>query len=287
MFDAFQERLFALFLQAQGERHLDGVSRYRHLRRQLARHRQARGVDLHALDAGFSAQVAVVVVLDAFLADDGSLLNAMEGPHLELAFRHLAYVTEDLRAHFAERVGADRHGLLNDAGVFALTLGQHRQRARPGVGLDRHGRVGQDVPFVHHDVLDVAGAHAEQAAQPPVERESCMAFRRQRRGDDLHRIGCAAADDRLAFPIQDLPPWRGNGKVAYAVGVRLLNVLFAGKHLQVPEAEEDHAEHNHRHAADDRHAQRELRRDRQPRVAWPYPLERAHARESGLSPPVV
>ena len=87
-----------------------------------------------------------------------------------------------------------------------------------------------------------AGAHPQKPAQAPVEHEPRPARRRQRRGHDLHGVGRAAGDQRLAFAVEDLAARRGDRQVARAVGVRLLDVLFAGEHLQVPQAEEDDRE---------------------------------------------
>ena len=99
-------------------------------RREVAGDRIAGRVDLHALRARTPAQVAVVVVLEPFLADDRPLLDAGEGAQLELGFGDLAHVAQHLRGHLAVRVGADRDRLLGDAGELVLALGEHGQHAR-------------------------------------------------------------------------------------------------------------------------------------------------------------
>ena len=93
--------------------------------------------------------------------------------------------------------------------------------------------------------------------------------RRQRGGHDLHGVGRAAADDRLARAIEDLPARGGNRQWPHVVGVGLLHVLFAGEHLQEPQAEEDDREHHQRQAAQHRDPQRQLRGDRRRGVAGP------------------
>ncbi len=81
VFHAFQQRLFAGFLQTEVERRLQRVTGLRRYRREFARDRLAFGVDRDALLARNAAQVAVVVVLEAGLADDGALLDALERAH--------------------------------------------------------------------------------------------------------------------------------------------------------------------------------------------------------------
>ena len=141
VFDPFHERLFARSLQAEVERHPEAVPRVRKLRRDAAGDGVAGGVAPHPLHARFPAQVAVVVVLEPFLADHRPRLNAMEGAQLELGFGDLPHVPEHLGGHLTVGVGPDRHGLLDDAGEFALALRQHRQHPGSGVGLDGDRRV--------------------------------------------------------------------------------------------------------------------------------------------------
>ena len=85
-----------------------------------------------------------------------------------------------------------------------------------------------------------AGAHPQQR-RPGAGRAPGAA---RPRGGSAEGTICtalvdAAGDDRLAFAVEDLPARRGDRQVAHAVGVGLLDVLFAGEHLQVPQAEED------------------------------------------------
>src|SRR5207302_5616201 len=77
------------------------------------------------------------------------------------------------------------------------------------------------------------------------------------------------------------------GKVAGAVGLRVLYVFFAREDLQVPEAEEDDRERGQHEGAEDRDAKAELRGSRDARLRGAHALEGAHARDSGLRPPVV
>src|SRR5207302_9618463 len=174
------------------------------------------GVDLDTLDAGFAAQVAVVVVLAAFLTYDRPLRYARESAHLELGFGDLADVAEHLRGHRPVEVVADRDRLLNHAGVVVLALGEHGQRPRAGVGLDGHGRVGNGRAPLDDERLDLARAHFQERAEAPIQREPRRPRRRQRGGHDLDRVGRAARDDHAAFAVDDAPARRRSVKTAGA-----------------------------------------------------------------------
>ena len=280
VFHAFQQRLFALPLEREVERHLEAVAGERLRGGQAARDRVAGRVDLHPLRPGSAAQVAVVVVLDPFLAHHRPLLDATERAQLELRLGDLTHIAEHLRGHRTVGIVADGHRLLGDARKFALALGEHGQHALAGVGLDRHRGIRQGGASLDHQRLDSLRAHSQQGAQMPVQREPRRPRRRQRRGHDLHRVGRAARDDRLPFAVEDLAPRRRDRQIPRAVRVGLLHVLFAGQHLQVPQAEEDDREHGHRQPAQHRHPQRQLRRDGHARLARVDRLERGHARAS-------
>ena len=103
--------------------------------------------------------------------------------------------------------------------------------------------------------------------------------------DDREPVG----DDDVAVAVDDLAARRLDAQLAHAVDGRLREELVARQHLQVPEAEEDDREQRERDAAEDRHAQRELRRDRGAAVAGGLHHQRriSGPRDSGLSPPVV
>ncbi len=293
-FHALAQRAFALLLQRQVERQSQRVARARLDLRQAGRLHLVFGVDLHLLRPGLAAQVAVVLILEALLADDRSRLDATEVGVLGVArfllfLGDLADVAEHLRGHVVVGVVAHRDFFLLDAWELILTLGQHRQRAATGVGLDRHGGVGQFADPLLLDFTDRARAHFKLLAQAPVERPATRPFRGQFPGDELHRVGDLARHQHVAFAVDDLPAGCGDRQFAQRVLGGLLDVLFAGQDLQVPEAEEDDSEHHERNAAQHRHAQAELGGDRR-RRAWLWradTLEWGHAFDRGLNPPVV
>jgi hypothetical protein len=117
---------------------------------------------------------------------------------------------------------------------------------------------------------------------PPLGGEVALLLRQRRRVDLDHR-GELVADDDLAVAVDDPPARRRDRQRAHAVGVRLGQVLLARQHLQVPQAEEDDREQRERDRAEDRYAQRELRRDGGPAIGDGL----HHERESGDKPPVV
>ena len=82
---------------------------------------------------------------------------------------------------------------------------------------------------------------------------------RQLVGADLQRERRAVADEDLAVTVEDLAPGCLDRDLTGAVVLGLGQVLVAGEHLDVPEAEEDHGEGNERDAADHGDANRELR----------------------------
>jgi hypothetical protein len=85
-------------------------------------------------------------------------------------------------------------------------------------------------------------------------------------GRDLDRVAGPIAHEQAPVAVDDLAARRLDVDLAHAVVVGLGQVAVPGEDLQVPEAEEDDAEHHERGAADDGDADRELRGDRRPAV---------------------
>jgi hypothetical protein len=100
---------------------------------------------------------------------------------------------------------------------------------------------------------------------------------------DLQDRRLAVLDQHLAVAVDDRAAGRLDALDAHPVVLRLLEVLVAGEHLQVPEAEEDDREQDERDPAEHGDADRQLRRDGRAAVS-----DRVdHARLSGDRPPVV
>ena len=98
-------------------------------------------------------------------------------------------------------------------------------------------------------------------AEAVIDLVARMRARGQLRGLDLHGVDDAVRDHRLAFSIDDFAARRRRRQFAQAVRVGLLQVLIPGEYLQVPQAEEDHAEEHEREHPEDRRAHGERRRD--------------------------
>ena len=146
------------------------------------------------------------------------------------------------------------------------------------IALQRH-RARRQLPGLLAELLvDLVGRHADDLAQP---RELLLALLlrvRQIGGLELERQRGAVVDQNVSAAIQDLAAWGLHRDLANLVVPRLLQVLLAREHLQVPQPEEDDREHDQREAAEDRHAQRELRRHQ-----GSFTLTEHHGRETPVA----
>ena len=124
---------------------------------------------------------------------------------------------------------------------------------------------------------------AQRHLLPPLERRVAVA-----RGIRADRAGRRSRRgwSTIARPSRSriAPRGAGDRDLAHAVVERLAPVLVAGQHLQVPEAQEDDREQREGEAAEDRDAQRELRRQRRAAAleaagdaSWLTPRERREA----------
>jgi hypothetical protein len=158
---------FALLLQPEIERQLEVVAGHRlHRRdRHAWRHRFTGGVDLDALLTRRAAQIMVVVVLHAALANDRSRLDSAERRFLQLFSGDLADIAEHLSAQFVVCVVADRDGFLYHAGELVLALADLGQHAASGVGLDRDVGVRCGGDPLYRAFVDRARAEPDHPAQ--------------------------------------------------------------------------------------------------------------------------
>jgi hypothetical protein len=102
--------------------------------------------------------------------------------------------------------------------------------------------------------------------------------------DDLDDRRDARAHEPVAVAVDDVAARRLDLDLAHAVLARLGHVVLAREHLQEPQAEEDDREQHEGEAAKHRDPHGEARRDR---GAALFEVGGVHAREIGLSPPVV
>ena len=128
-------------------------------------------------------------------------------------------------------------------------------------------------------LADRACGSASGAARRPRSRRSnrrrpALLALRQLGRLDLKGERRAVLDQDLAVAVDDLAARRLHGELAHLVVLRLGQVLVAGEHLQVPEAQEDDREGDDADPAEDRDPQRQLPRHRGP--APVAPRHRAH-----------
>ena len=269
------DRLLALALEAEVDRELEVLPLEGLAKGQLARRAPER-VDLHAAGAVDAAQIAVVAVLDPVLADDGALMDALELEHLQLAGADGPDGSEHVGADVAVRVLAEVDAGDRDPGKLVLALEEVRVEVARSVGLDGRGRVGHERVLAAHLGVDLVRRLADHGAQALVQDAAARTGGRELAGVDLHRDRYAIVDQHGAVAIDDVAARRRDRDVADPVVVRLRPVLVAREDLEEPQAEEDDREHRQRDPTEDRHAQRELRRDG--RAALVGQLELEHER---------
>ncbi len=176
--DRLLERLLAHALEVQVERELERVAGRRRSLRQVARE-VPQGVDLDAVGAVLAAQVLVVVVLEAGLADDRAAGSAPEVGLRELAVglgqaADRSDRSEQLRRQPLVGVLAQPHLLDLHAREGVLALLEVVLDVLGDVLLDRDGRVGQRRVSLRHragDGRDVGDTGAVDRALDPRRRD--------------------------------------------------------------------------------------------------------------------
>ena len=137
------QRVVGGALEAEVERELElAALERRHAGRLPRVVAGAHRVDDHAGEAVRPAQVGVVGLLDAVLADARPLLEAAVALLVELLRRDLAQGAEELGAQLVVRVVAQVLLLDDDAGELVAVLEQEVEGLGRDVGLDRHVRAG-------------------------------------------------------------------------------------------------------------------------------------------------
>ncbi len=250
---ALGERRFARFLHCLVHRQLQVVSRDRRGRGELA----ARGglthrVDLVAGRPRRPAQVVVVAVLEAFLADDFARFDPFVGTRFgDLFFVHLAGVAEDLRRLVFLRVVADEDFFHRHAGVFPLVFFDVVDEVVADALADRQRRPRRDdfLFFLHH-FQDLRQFHVDEFADFFELGVLRRFFFRQLRGVDLQRQAGPVVDQHFAVVVEDLAARGDDFGRAGAIALRLGEVFGAFEDLQVPEAEEEDPEERDGEAAD-------------------------------------
>ena len=158
----------------------------------------AERVDDHAREAVGAAQVGVVALLDAVLADPRPGLDAAVLLRADLLGRDLAQRAEQLGAELVVGVVAQVLLLDDDAGERLAVLEQVVERRRRDVGPDRHVRRRLVGDPLDHAPVDRPRRYLEHAAEPLVERAQLRRVRRDRADHDL--VGAARPRAQLAQP---------------------------------------------------------------------------------------
>ena len=292
--DRLLQRLLAGLLEVGVERQLHGAALLG-LRGLVLALGPAERVDHDARLAVRAAQVAVVGLLDAVLADDLAAHDALEAPQAQLAGVDLPHRAQELGGELVLRVPAQVGALDVQAREALLALEQVVAHRGGHARAQRDPRVGGQHEGADDAVVDRLRAEPERGAQPPVQQAQ------PRRGDRGHgRAGAAGParrvrpagdllaprqrvralglgellrvelddggdfvlDQHAAVAVDDLPARGGDALGPRLVVAGLGQVLVAREDLQVPEAEEDDAEDRERHEAEHGHAQRQRRADR-------------------------
>ena len=215
----------------------------------------AEGVDLDPGQPGRAAQVAVVGVLDAVLADLVARLQAPVARFLQLFFGDLADVAEDVGGQRPVRVVADEDPLDLDARKAVLVFLQVVDEVVADVATQGHRRRRRQLQFFVHRAAQVAQGAVGQLGEarelgPPLGRVGGQFAR-----VDLQRQAGAVGDQHFAVAIEDLAARGADPVGAGAVVLRFRQILFAVEHLQQPEAEEEDGEEGNGKAAEDRDPQ--------------------------------
>jgi hypothetical protein len=219
----------------------------------------AERVDLDPRRAGASAQVAVVLVLDPILADDVAGLEAAIARLLQLLLGDLAGVAEQVGRQGPLRVAADEDPRNLDPWKLGLVLLQVVDELVRDVPLQRHGRVAIEGQLLLHRLADPFQGEAGDVREPGQLRPPLLLLGRELARVDLEGEAGAVADEHVAVAVDDVPTRRPDPHLTGAVVVGIGQVLVAGEHLQVPEAEEDHGEEGEREAAEHGDPQGEAR----------------------------
>ena len=223
----------------------------------------AERVDAELRRAVLAAQETVVGVLDPRLADAVAALDvAVALLVVELLLADLAHVTDELGTHLLVRVLAQEHLLDVDPREVVAVLEQVADHRPLDVLLDRRRRERLRLELALDLALDPLRAHAEHPRQAPVHGRAFGRRLGQLVACHLDGVRQAVVDDHPALAVDDLAPRGLHLDAAQLVVVGLGLVLVAREHLQIPQAEEHERERHEGNTADDRHPQRERRRER-------------------------
>ena len=258
--DAVLQRLLGGLLQPEVEREPERVPGLRQQGRDDGAVRMVQRVDVQALRAGDTAQVAVVRRLDAALADlvTGLIPRRCEG--VELVARDLAHVAEQLCSERVVRIVANVRRAERHARELVRVLGEivAERLARAVANGDRGERVASPRLDACCDLIERHLCQTRDALELPVTLDVDL---RQVGGPELHGCRRGVHHEGLSVAIDDRAPRRLDAHGPIRVRAGLVDVLRPGEHLQRPEPEEERSEDDEHDDAERADAPGEAMRD--------------------------
>ena len=251
--DLLGQRVLQRPLRGRVDRQLHVAARARRVGRDdLAAGRLAGRVNLAGVAAGGAAQEALVLLLDAALADGLVAVVAPAAVVVELLGADLPRAAEDVRGEPALGVGAQEAVAQPHAGELALALGEVvRQSGAHVLGHD-DGLEGPALARVD-PLLEVGGRDAVELAGQAVQHLLPARAGQLARVD--HQVGAGAvAHQQLAVAVEDLAAGRVGDDGAQAVALGGLGVLLAADHLEEPEAHQQQPQQRERDCPEHRDA---------------------------------
>ena len=173
-------------------------------RRRAAKHAPGRhtgGVDLDPFDAVATAQVPVIGVLEATLADHVAGRHAGEVLVGLLGSAEIADVAEDLRRERPARVVSDIGLLFDETRERGLVLGQEDERRARDVSFERDW---SETVAATHGLRDLALGEVQHLPHAAVKARARGRCRRQLLADDRRDRGRVDVRDHAPLAIDDL-----------------------------------------------------------------------------------
>ncbi len=222
--------------------------------------RMVQRVDVQALRAGDTAQVAVVRRLDAALPDLVTGLIPRRCESVELVARDLAHVAEQLCSERVVRVVANVRRPERHARELVRVLGEivAERLARAVANGDRGERVASPRLDACCDLIERHLRQTRHALELPVTLDVDL---RQVGRPELHGRRRGVHHEGLSVAIDDRAPRRLDAHGPIRVRAGLVDVLRPGEHLQRPEPEEERSEDDEHDDAERADAPGEAMRD--------------------------
>jgi hypothetical protein len=197
----------------------------------------AHAVDDNALGAVLAHEQSVVGLLDALLADDVALLDAVA----DLPIARFANVAEQMRSQRVGRILPCRNFFDPDVGQLEVETagGDRRDLCQRGILDDDDRPVARLAAVPIDGLLDLLGIEPGHLRQQPHRAIDVLGVL----ADDGNREGVAILDENLAVTVEHHPPRRSQGERALVIVLGHLLVFGVLNDLQHPEADPERGEH--------------------------------------------